>query len=104
MGHAKVDTTLNMYAQVLDDSVRDAALRVGSKLITIDHTAPEVATAAHLKGLAPRAGLEPATLRLTEDGCGSDDERWSAIKYLCRQDFRPVRRSRQQLVDRGQNE
>jgi hypothetical protein len=35
MGHAKVDTTLNMYAQVLDDSVRDAALRVGSKLITI---------------------------------------------------------------------
>jgi hypothetical protein len=47
MGHAKVDTTLNVYAQVLDDSVRDAALRVGSKLITIDHTAPEVATAGH---------------------------------------------------------
>jgi integrase len=47
MGHAKVDTTLNVYAQVLDDSVRDAAERVGSKLITIDHSAPEVATATH---------------------------------------------------------
>jgi hypothetical protein len=92
MGHAKVDTTLNMYAQVLDDSVRDAALRVGSKLIAIDHTAPEVATAAHLKGLAPRAGLEPATLRLTEDGRGSDAERLSAIKCLRRQGFGRIRR------------
>jgi len=47
MGHAKVDTTLNVYAQVLDDSVRDAAERVGSKLITIDHRAPEVAATTH---------------------------------------------------------
>jgi integrase len=46
-GHAKVDTTLNVYAQVLDDSVRDAAERVGSKLITIDHTAPEVTVTTH---------------------------------------------------------
>jgi hypothetical protein len=38
MGHAKVDTTLNVYAQVLDDSVRDAAERVGSGLFTIVHT------------------------------------------------------------------
>jgi integrase len=37
MGHAKVDTTLNVYAQVLDDSVRDAATRVGTGLITIVH-------------------------------------------------------------------
>lgn len=37
MGHAKVDTTLNVYAQVLDASVRDAAQRVGSGLITIVH-------------------------------------------------------------------
>jgi hypothetical protein len=49
MGHAKVDMTLNVYAQVLDDSVRDAAERVGSKLITIDHTASEVAATTHWK-------------------------------------------------------
>ena len=47
MGHAKVDTTLNVYAQVLDASVREAAERVGSELFTIDHTASEVATATH---------------------------------------------------------
>jgi integrase len=47
MGHAKVDMTLNVHAQVLDDSVRDAAERVGSKLITIDHTASEVAATTH---------------------------------------------------------
>jgi len=32
---------------VLDDSVRDAAERVGSKLITIDHTASKVAATTH---------------------------------------------------------
>ncbi len=37
MGHAKVDTTLNIYTQVLDGSVRAAAGRVGSELITIVH-------------------------------------------------------------------
>jgi integrase len=47
MGHAKVDTTLNVYAQVLDGSVRAAADRVGQKLITIDHTASEVAARTH---------------------------------------------------------
>jgi integrase len=33
VGHAKVDTTLNVYAQVLDGSVREAAERIGSKSI-----------------------------------------------------------------------
>jgi integrase len=47
MGHAKVDTTLNVYAQVLDGSVRKAAERVGSRLITIDHNAREAATVTH---------------------------------------------------------
>ena len=47
MGHAKVDTTLNIYAQVLDGSVREAAERVGRGLITIDHSAPEVALVTH---------------------------------------------------------
>jgi hypothetical protein len=37
MGHAKVDTTLNVYTQVLDHSLRGAAEKVGSELITIDH-------------------------------------------------------------------
>jgi integrase len=37
MGHAKVDTTLNVYTQVLDDTVRDAVERVSGKLITVDH-------------------------------------------------------------------
>jgi hypothetical protein len=38
MGHAKVDTTLNVYAQVLDDSLKASAERIGRGLITIDHT------------------------------------------------------------------
>ena len=37
MGHAKVDTTLNVYTQVLDGALRGAAEKVGSELITIDH-------------------------------------------------------------------
>ena len=35
MGHAKVDTTLNVYTQVLDDSVRAAAGSVGTELFRI---------------------------------------------------------------------
>ncbi len=44
MGHAKVDTTINVYTQVLDGAVRDAAGRVGSELFTIVHN-PAGATA-----------------------------------------------------------
>ena len=47
MGHTKVDTTLNVYAQVLDDSVRDAAERVGSGLFTIVHTSEKEAALTH---------------------------------------------------------
>ena len=32
MGHANVDTTINVYTQVLDGSVRDAVERVGNQL------------------------------------------------------------------------
>jgi hypothetical protein len=32
MGHTKVDTTLNVYTQVLDGAARAAADRVGSEL------------------------------------------------------------------------
>ena len=37
MGHSNVDTTLNVYTQVLDGSVRDAVEKIGSELITIVH-------------------------------------------------------------------
>jgi hypothetical protein len=37
MGHAKVDTTLNVYAQVVDGALRRAAETVGSELFTIVH-------------------------------------------------------------------
>jgi integrase len=43
MGHAKVDTTLNVYAQVVDGSLRRAADIVGSELFTIVHK-PETAS------------------------------------------------------------
>jgi hypothetical protein len=37
MGHANVDTTLNVYTQVLDGSLRAAPEKVGSELFTIVH-------------------------------------------------------------------
>ena len=37
MGHANVDTTLNVYTQVLDGSVRDAVERIGGELFMIVH-------------------------------------------------------------------
>ena len=36
-GHANVDTTLNVYTQVLDGCVRDAVERVAGELFTIVH-------------------------------------------------------------------
>ena len=44
MGHANVDTTLNVYTQVLDGSLRDAVEKVGGELFTIVHR-PEKACA-----------------------------------------------------------
>ena len=44
MGHANVDTTLNVYTQVLDGSVRAAVEKIGDELFTIVHR-PEKATA-----------------------------------------------------------
>jgi integrase len=43
MGHAKVDTTLNVYTQVVDGSLRRAADTVGSELFTIVHKPEEAA-------------------------------------------------------------
>jgi hypothetical protein len=36
-GTRDVDTTLNMYTQVLDGAVRDAVEKVGGELFTIVH-------------------------------------------------------------------
>ena len=37
MGHTKVDTTLNVYTQVIDGALRTAVDKVGSELFTIVH-------------------------------------------------------------------
>jgi hypothetical protein len=37
MGHTKVDTTLNVYTQVVDGALRTAVDKVGSELFTIVH-------------------------------------------------------------------
>jgi integrase len=47
MGHAKVDTTLNIYTQVLDDSLRAAADKVGRELFTIVHKPEEPSALTH---------------------------------------------------------
>jgi hypothetical protein len=39
MGHANVDTTLNVYTQVLEGSLRSAVEPVGGELFTIVHRA-----------------------------------------------------------------
>jgi integrase len=41
MGHANVDTTLNVYTQVLDGSLRAAVEKVGGELFTIVHQPEE---------------------------------------------------------------
>ena len=40
MGHANVDTTLNVYTQVLDGALRTAVDKVGGELFTIVHWTP----------------------------------------------------------------
>jgi integrase len=40
MGHTNADVTLNVYTQVMDDSLRTAVDRVGKELFTIVHSEP----------------------------------------------------------------
>jgi integrase len=47
MGHAKVDTTLNVYTQVVDGSLRRAADTVGFELFTIVHKSENAAELTH---------------------------------------------------------
>lgn len=37
MGHANVDTTLNVYTQVLDGALRTAVDKIGDELFAIVH-------------------------------------------------------------------
>ena len=64
MGHANVDTTLNVYTQVLDGSVREAVEKVGGPLFTIVHKRArkeQVPPRKLLRGLVRPARLERAT-------------------------------------------
>ena len=47
MGHTNVDTTLNVYTQVIDGAARAAADRVGSELFTIVHNPEKARTLTH---------------------------------------------------------
>src|SRR5215510_5799608 len=47
MGHAKVDTTLNVYTQVIDGALRAAVDKVGSELFTIVHNPEAAAELSH---------------------------------------------------------
>ena len=47
MGHANVDTTLNVYTQVLDGSLRAAVDKIGSELFTIVHSPPGGSALTH---------------------------------------------------------
>ena len=57
MGHAKVDTTLNVYTQVLDHSLRGAAEKVGSELITIDHKSEGTRSRTKMHDFVPESWL-----------------------------------------------
>ncbi|MEO8680186.1 MAG: tyrosine-type recombinase/integrase [Vicinamibacterales bacterium] len=47
MGHAKVDTTLNLYTQVVDGALRMAAAKIGSGLFTIVHKPENASELTH---------------------------------------------------------
>ena len=47
MGHAKVDTSLNVYTQVIDGAKRAAAQQVGGELFTIVHDTDGARTLTH---------------------------------------------------------
>ena len=48
MGHAKVDTSLNVYAQVIDGTKRAAAEKVSGELFTIVHRPENGSELTHL--------------------------------------------------------
>ena len=46
MGHANMDTTLNVYTQVLDGALRSAVEKIGTELFTIVHESGSTGTAS----------------------------------------------------------
>ena len=62
MGHANVDTTLNVYTQVLDGSLREAVEKVGGELFTIVHKPEQEDSADRGVSLIERIGA-PCTTR-----------------------------------------
>ena len=61
MGHANVDTTLNVYTQVLDGSLRGGRRHRRIQIVHDCSQPGEPGCANSLKRLARPAGLEPAT-------------------------------------------
>jgi len=59
MGHAKVDTTLNVYTQVLEGALRTPVDQVGSELITMCHKPETGGKLTHWRRLARRTGRFP---------------------------------------------
>ncbi len=47
MGHANIDTTLNVYTQVLDGALREAANKIGAELFTIVQSSPGDSSLTH---------------------------------------------------------
>jgi|SRR2546421_12167840 len=47
MGHVNIDTTLNIYTQVLDGSTRTAVEKVGDELFTIVHQPEKAGSLTH---------------------------------------------------------
>src|SRR5207249_10671105 len=62
MGHSNVDTTLNVYTQVLDGSLRAAVEKVGGELFTIVHQPEKAVALTH--GNECRALQESTPFRL----------------------------------------
>ena len=61
MGHANVDTTLNVYTQALEGAMRAAVEKVGDELFTIVHSPLQrtsVASEPHERSAAAEAASE----------------------------------------------
>src|SRR5688572_2361690 len=74
MGHGKVDTTLNVYAQVIDGSKRAAAEKIGGELFTIVHTPEMVSELTHCVNSEHIGDRSSSFLQARAPRVESDDE------------------------------
>ena len=65
MGHVKVDTTLNVYTQVIERRTPHGRRQSRIRIVHNCSQFGKGRGAKSLKRLAPQPGLEPGTLRLT---------------------------------------